>query len=116
MVTISFYKVGGVGAGLALGGQGDFYLSIRSAGTASCTNREDPAGCWCWRPTGSVGNAVLTSSQAALEADSLGVIWAIAEPGIWGITPRSFDAIGASLRRPRRSHLAFAQAPQSGHS
>ena len=52
----------------------------------------------------------LTSSQAALEADNFGVIAAVPEPGTWGMMLLGFGAIGASLRRRRRSQPAFAQA------
>lgn len=64
--------------------------------------------------TGGIGQVItridLTSSQAALEADNIGVIAAVPEPATWGMMLLGFGAIGASLRRRRRSHSAFAQA------
>ena len=52
----------------------------------------------------------LSSTQAALEADNIGVIAAVPEPGTWGMMLLGFGAIGASLRRRRRAVPAFAQA------
>jgi len=52
----------------------------------------------------------LVSSQSALEVDNIGVISAVPEPGTWGMMLLGFGAMGASLRRRRRSLPAFAQA------
>ena len=53
----------------------------------------------------------LTSTQAALEADNLGVIAAVPEPSTWGLMLFGFGAMGVSLRRRRRRGLPIlAQA------
>lgn len=51
----------------------------------------------------------LTSSQAALEVDNIGVVAAVPEPSTWGMMLLGFGVIGASLRRRRRV-TTFAQA------
>lgn len=64
--------------------------------------------------TGGAGQVItridLASSQAVLEADNIGVIAAVPEPGTWGMMLLGFGAMGASLRRRRRSSTVFAQA------
>ena len=53
--------------------------------------------------TNYITGLTLRSSSNSLEADNIGVISAVPEPGVWAMMLMGFGAIGAAMRRRRRN-------------